>query len=116
MRDILISIGVILLLVAIIITNAIYINILLGSLEAGLAEVTSVTGYKELYNKYMRNEWLLSLTVEDERLLRIEVGFVDCLGYADKGLADELHMEKSRLLSELGQLKRLSWFNIMAIV
>ncbi len=116
MKAILLSIGVIFLLFAIVITNAIYINLLLGSLEKGLEAANDAQDYKGIYDTFNRHERLLSLTLDDERLLGIEIGLLDCVGYTQTGRLEDLSIEKSRLLSTLGQTKRLSGFDINAII
>lgn len=115
MKSILLSVGMILFLLAIVITNTIFINLVIGGLEQSLEQVDNLLGYERMYDEYTKNEPWLSLTVDDTRMQTLENGFVVCMEYSRRGLEDEARIEKSRLLSELRQMRRLCSFSIKSI-
>ena len=115
MKSILLSVGMILFLLAVVVTNTIFINLVVGGLEESLEEVDTLLGYEKIYNEYTKNEPWLSLTVDDTRMQSLENSFVVCVEYSRAGLVDEARIEKSRLLSELRQMRRLCSFSIKSI-
>ena len=115
MKSIMLSVGMILFLLAIVITNTIFINLVIGGIEESLEQVDNLLGYEKMYDEYTKNEPWLSLTVDDTRMQTLENGFVVCVEYSRQGLEDEARIEKSRLLSELRQMRRLCSFSIKSI-
>ena len=116
MKSIIVSVGVLLFLLAIVITNTIFINLVVGGLEKSLEQVETLIGFEQTYDEYLKNERWLSLTVDDMRMQNIENAFVVCVEYSRQGLSEEAAIEKSRLLSELRQMRRLCGFNIKSIM
>lgn len=61
-------------------------------------------------------ELLIGLTVNHDDLSNIEECFAELIGYLSVGDADGAEVTKSRLTDALGHLRRLSGFNIDAII
>ena len=71
---------------------------------------------KELYADFMRKEKYMSLTVSHDDLTSIEDCFVEMIGYISVGDSNNAVVTKSRLISCLEHLRRLSGFNIDAVI
>lgn len=71
---------------------------------------------KELYADFMRKEKYMSLTVSHDDLTSIEDCFVEMIGYISVGDGENAQVTKSRLISYLEHLRRLSGFNIDAVI
>ena len=70
----------------------------------------------ELYDKFMHKEGYISLSVNHEDLTAIEEGFVEMIGYLKINNTEEAAVTKDRLTHSLEHLRRLSGFNIDAII
>ena len=71
---------------------------------------------RELYDDFKKKEIFISLTVNHEDLTNIEASFSEIIGYLSVGDADGARVTKNRLLDSLEHLRRLSGFNIDAII
>lgn len=71
---------------------------------------------RELYETFKKKETFISLTVNHEDLTNIEESFSEIIGYLSIGDADGARVTKNRLLDSLEHLRRLSGFNIDAII
>ena len=68
------------------------------------------------YMLFKTKELFLGLTVNHDDLSNIEEGFAEIIGYLSVGNTDEATVTKNRLLDSLSHLRRLSGFNIDAII
>ena len=117
MKSLVTSLLVLLILTAIVITNAIFVNLILGSIEDRLEGIeSSVNDYELLYKDYMQKERYLSLTIEDGILLEIERSFVECIESARSEDEGGVAIGKSRLLCDISHIRRLSSFNIKSVM
>ena len=82
------------------------------SLEDGDAERNA----KEIYSDYKRKEKYMSVTVSHDDLTSIEDCFVEMIGFISVDDVQNATVTKSRLISCLEHLRRLSGFNIDAII
>ena len=71
---------------------------------------------REIFEVYKRREVFISLTVNHEDLTNIEESFDEIIGYLSVGDADGARVTKNRLIGSLRHLRRLSGFNIDAII
>ena len=71
---------------------------------------------RELYEDFKKRETFISLTVNHEDLTNIEESFSEIIGCLSVGDADGARITKNRLLDSLEHLRRLSGFNIDAII
>lgn len=69
-----------------------------------------------IYESFMKKEKYMSLTVSHEDLTSIEDCFVQMIGYLSVDDRKNAEVTKSRLISYLEHLRRLSGFNIDAII
>lgn len=71
---------------------------------------------KESYDDFMKKEKYLSLTVSHDDMTSIESCFVEMIGYLSVGDIQNAEVVKYRLKSSLEHLRRLSGFNLDAII
>ncbi|MBQ8302197.1 MAG: DUF4363 family protein [Clostridia bacterium] len=71
---------------------------------------------EKLFDEYMKKERFISLTVSHNDLTTIEDCFVEMIGYLSIGDTDNAEVAKSRLIHSFEHLRRLSGFNIDAII
>ena len=69
-----------------------------------------------LYEDFMKKESYLSITVSHNDMTSIEDCFVEMIGYISVNDIDNATVVKYRLKSSLEHLRRLSGFNIDAII
>ncbi len=71
---------------------------------------------REVYDNFKKKETFISLSVNHENLTDIKQSFSEIIGYLSVGDADGASMTKNRLIDSLEHLRRLSGFNIDAII
>lgn len=71
---------------------------------------------EKIHNDFMNKEKYMSITVSHNDLTSIEDCFVEMRGYISVGDLKNAEVAKSRLVSYLEHLGRLSGFNIEAII
>ena len=71
---------------------------------------------KDAYKKFKSHETYISLTVNHEDLTNIEDCFAEMIGYLELGDGDGAYVTKSRLVSSLEHLWRLSAINLDSII
>ena len=71
---------------------------------------------KDAQEKFNKREVYVSLTVNHEDLTNIEESFAEMIGYLEVGDTDGAYVTKSRLISSLGHLWRLSSVNLDSII
>ena len=71
---------------------------------------------EKLYENFKRKEMFISLTVNHEDLTNIENTFSEMIGYLSVGDESGAKVMKNRLVDSLEHLRRLSGFNIDAII
>lgn len=114
----------ILLLISIIgfsIVNAVILNY---QIEETTNELTSLKlneesaeeTAKKIYESYMKKQKYMSITVSHDDLTNIEDCFVEMIAYLSIEDDQNAEVTKSRLISSLEHLRRLSGINIDAII
>ena len=81
-----------------------------------LSAENSVKEANILYEDFMKKESYLSITVSHNDMTSIEDCFVEMIGYISVDDIDNATVVKYRLKSSLEHLRRLSGFNIDAII
>ena len=71
---------------------------------------------EEAYEVFRKKEPFIGLTVNHDDLSNIEEAFAEMIGFLSVGDVDGATVTKNRLLDALGHLRRLSGFNIDAII
>lgn len=95
-----------------------------SKIEATIEEVASIntqeSGTKDeaehIFDKFLKREHYISLTVSHEDLTSIEDCFCEMIGYLKVGDKDNAEVTKGRLINSLEHLRRLSGFNIDSII
>ena len=117
---------IIAILLLILILTYVVINTVM--LSNGIEEITnSVKGLdvgnsnskneaESIYERYKDYETYISLTVDHDDITNIEDCFVEMIGYLSVEDSDNAKVTKGRLISYLEHLRRLSGFNIDAII
>ena len=101
--------------------NTIVLN---KQIEATIDEVKSLSLEEEnaesearkMHDAFMKKEKYMSVTVSHDDLTSIEDCFVEMIGFLSVGDVQNAAVTKSRLISFLEHLRRLSGFNIDAII
>ena len=81
-----------------------------------LNEENSIDEAKILYDNFMKKQRYLSLTVSHNDMTSIEDCFVEMIGYISVDDIENATVIKYRLKNSLEHLRRLSGFNIDAII
>ena len=71
---------------------------------------------RRIYENFMKKEQYISLTVSHDDLTSIEDCFVQLIGYLSVNDIKNAEVTKSRLISYLEHLRRLSGFTIDAVI
>ena len=71
---------------------------------------------KKIYDDFMKKEKYMSFTVSHDDLTSIEDCFVEMIGFISVDDIPNAEVTKSRLISYLEHLRRLSGFNIDAVI
>ena len=69
-----------------------------------------------IFDKFLKREHYISLSVSHEDLTMIEDCFCEMIGYLKVGDKDNAEVTKGRLINSLEHLRRLSGFNIDTII
>ena len=76
----------------------------------------SETDARRIYENFMKKEQYISLTVSHDDLTSIEDCFIQLIGYLSVKDIKNAEVTKSRLISYLEHLRRLSGFTIDAVI
>ena len=107
-------------LIAVIVNSAILTSVItdiydeVNEIDDTIPELARV-GYEKAYEKYSRYYSFISLTVNHEDLTDIENSFAEIIGAATAQDTDAVITIKSRLLSALLHLRRLSGINLDSV-
>ena len=121
MKDKIIAIGCLIIVLSVVVINGLALK---NKIDMTIEEVASIntaeSGTKveaeRIFDKYLRREHYISLTVSHEDLTTIEDCFCEMIGYLKVGDVDNAEVTKGRLLGSLEHLRRLSGFNIDSII
>lgn len=84
-------------------------------LESAPSDTESYELYEDIFDKYMKKQRYIGLTVSHDDLTNIEREFNEILGSIESGDEENLIIAKSRLIGALSHLKRLSGINADSI-
>ena len=70
----------------------------------------------KIHEDFLKSRTYLGITVNHDDIAEVEEEFAEILGALSIGDKDAAEIAKSRLISALGHLKRLSGFNIDSII
>ena len=81
-----------------------------------IAENATKDEAERIFDKFLKREHYISLSVSHEDLTSIEDCFCEMIGYLKVGDKDNAEVTKGRLINSLEHLRRLSGFNIDSII
>ena len=81
-----------------------------------IEEGSALAEAQELREDFLKSEAFISLTLSHDDLTNIEESFSEIIGYLSVRDFDGAKVTKNRLIDSLEHLKRLSGFNIDAII
>lgn len=121
MKDKLLAAILLIAVIAFVIANTLilrnHIQEIIGSVrELNVNSEEAFAVAKKVYDDYKDKEKYMSLTVNHDDLTNIEDCFVELIGYLAIKDNDSATVTKSRLISYLEHLRRLSGFNIDAVI
>lgn len=101
--------------IATVFINSFAVSDAVGDMINSLQEVENSTDnkekYIEIYDEFKRYRKYINLTVSHDIIMSIEENFAEILGALEADDEESLIITKSRLISELSHLKRLSGIN-----
>jgi hypothetical protein len=97
--------------------NTAVLSTLIGDIErdAMRVELTEADA-TELYEKFTHVRTYLSITVNHDDIARVESELAELIGATKAGDRENAMIAKSRLVSALAHLRRLSGFNLDSII
>lgn len=117
-----IATAVLVILIAAVILNSIFIGRItndlakrIDTLDVEEIEIASKE-IEEIYGDFKRAEKYISITVSHDDLTNIEESFSDIIGALNAGRKSDVIIIKSRLFDALGHLGRLSGINLDSII
>ena len=121
MKEKILSIALLILVITFVTVNTVILNHQIEKItkEVDALKVDSESSEydaKKIYDDFMKKEKYMSLTVSHDDLTSIEDCFVEMIGYISVGNMSDAEVTKSRLISYLEHLGRLSGFNIDAVI
>ena len=81
-----------------------------------IAENATNEEAERIFDKFLKREHYISLSVSHEDLTMIEDCFCEMIGYLKVGDRDNAEVTKGRLINSLEHLRRLSGFNYDSII
>ena len=114
MKSVRIAAVVLVLTVLLVVGNSIVVRELID----GVIEDVETAGpeeYGDIFANFKRIEKYISLTVDHEDMMNIELGFAELIGMGEVGDEEGAQVTKSRLKYSLEHLKRLAGMNIDSI-
>ena len=97
--------------------NTLLLSRMIEDIENQVLEaVPEYEDFAKVYDSFLRKRLYLSITVNHDDIATVEEEFAEILGALKIGDTETAKIAKSRLVSALGHLKRLSGFNIDSII
>ena len=122
MKAVRIASATLIILLAVIIINSVYISKTTEKFADKIKETNTedlaVTAeqLRQIYSQFKKAEKIISITVSHDDLTNIEEGFADIIGAAEAGMRANVITVKSRLEDALRHLGRLSSINLDSII
>lgn len=114
MRSVRIAAVILLVVVVAVVANAIMLRRVIDGIVREV-ECAENDGYTEVFEHYKRLESYISLSVDHEDMMNIELAFAELVAMVEAGDDDGITVTKSRLKYSLEHLRRLSGLNIDSI-
>ena len=114
MRSVRIAAVILTVTVLAVILNAIGVRLVIDGITADV-EAAEADGYAEVFERFKKMEVYVSLSVDHEDMMNIELAFAELVAMAEGGDTEGAEVTKSRLTYSLEHLKRLSGLNIDSI-
>ena len=116
MKETKLAVTILVLLIAIISLNAVYIRNITTSLSESIEKIdiysdSASDEFEKAFQKFKKHEKIISLSVSHEDLTSIEDSFAELMGAYETNEISEIAIIKSRITHSLKHLKRLSGFN-----
>lgn len=115
MKSVRIAAVLLVLVVAAVVANAIAVRNIIGGILHEV-EIASEDEYGKIFEHYKNIETYVSLSVDHEDMMNIELAFAELIGAVDAGDEESVAVVKSRLKYSLEHLRRLSGINIDSIL
>lgn len=97
--------------------NTLLLSRMIEDIENQVLEaVPEYEDFAKVYDSFLRKRLYLGITVNHDDIATVEEEFAEILGALKIGDTETAKIAKSRLVSALGHLKRLSGFNIDSII
>ena len=122
MKDKILAVILLVLTLSLVVTNTLLLKKEIGKIEDSVSALDTREGgssdddAKAIYDKFKEKETYISMTVNHNDLTNIEESFAELIGYLSVNDYDGATVIKSRLLDALSHLRRLTGFNIDAII
>ena len=121
MRDKVLSILLLTLIICFVITNTILVDkqineIMLAVEKLDVTDEDARNNAEKIYSDFMIKQRYISLTVNHEDMTNIEDCFVEMIGFLSVNDTQNAEVAKYRLRNSLEHLRRLSGYNIDAII
>jgi len=122
MRAVKISSAVLILLLAAVILNSVYISKITENFADKIQDTNTedlkvaAENLKGVREEFKKAEKFISITVSHDDLTNIEEGFADIIGAAEAGMRVDVITIKSRLEDALRHLGRLSSINFDSVI
>ncbi|MBQ8689070.1 MAG: DUF4363 family protein [Clostridia bacterium] len=122
MRTVKIAFTLLLLSLCAVIANSIALREIVGNIQEDVERGeesdfdAARAEYTEIFDRFMRYELYLGITVNHNDLTSVEDGFAELLGAIKAEDEDTLITAKSRLISTLKHIRRLAGINIDSIL
>ncbi len=114
MKSVRIAAVLLVLTLVAVVVNSIAVRWMIGHLIESV-EVAETNEYEQIFEEFKRMEAYISLTVDHEDMMNIELAFAELIGAVKAGDEDSVTVIKSRLKCSLEHMRRLSGINIESI-
>lgn len=102
------------LTLAAVVANSIAVRNMIGGIVEDV-KVADASKYEQIFEDYKRMEAYISLTVDHEDMMNIELAFAELTGAVRAEDEESVTVIKNRLIYSLEHLRRLSGINIESI-
>ena len=121
MKEKILAVALLILVIAFVTVNTVILDKQIEEITESVSSLTinsenAKEGAEKIYDDFMKKEKYMSFTVSHDDLTSIEDCFVEMIGFILVGDISNAEVTKSRLISYLEHLRRLSGFNIDAVI
>lgn len=121
MKEKILSVALLITVIVFVTVNTLILNKQIGDITENVSLLTldnesAEENAERIYADFMKKEKYMSITVSHDDLTSIEDCFVEMIGFISVGDIPNAEVTRSRLISYLEHLRRLSGFNIDAVI